>query len=691
MAHRLTPHPNCINFPTLVWKGPTPGQISSTNSVGVVYVSAMGVKSWWVSLRVGTSAVLLVAGIAPSTGAAGHLGSISPVSVVFAANGPVSVVFAANGQAVQNWSVPDGVGSVAYDAAGGDNGPGKGGYAGRVQGTMAVVPGQVLDLWVGLQATGSNSGSPGAGGWGGRNGMRHGGNGGTGTTSGGVGGGGATEIDIESGSNPTVVAVAGGGGGSAGSSLTGCGAIGAGGCGAVISTGDGGAGQNGLNSGLPGGLPLGGGGGSPTGGSGGTISAYPDRSGGAGGDASIGAGGVGANGGYSAGGGGGGGYGGGGGGAGSINSPSTVGGGGGAGASFGSGAVFSQAPVGAGVVTLTYTVVSAPAGATQFVPLVPSRLLDTRNSSDITGGLAVPAGGGIDVQITGRGGVPSTGVSAVVLNVTAAAAAAPGYVTVWPSGKPKPIASNLNVTASGQNIANLVTVRVGLAGKVSLYSEAGTHLIADIAGYYVPVPAGTSAGRYTALTPARILDTRLAIGVPGTIPIPAGNAIDVAVSGQGGVPATGVSAVVLNVTAADALTPGFVTVWPTGVARPIASSLNVTAMGQNIANLVIVPIGTSGRISLFAQGGTHLLADVEGWFGDQSQPVSASGLFEPLDPARVLDTRLAVGIPTTTAVPALQSIAVHVLGTGGVPTVNVSAVVLNMTAADATAPGFVTV
>ena len=201
----------------------------------------------------------------------------------------------------------------------------------------------------------------------------------------------------------------------------------------------------------------------------------------------------------------------------------------------------------------------------------------------------------------------------------------------------------------------------------------------------------TAAGRYTPLTPSRILDSRFSVGVPGTIPIPADSKIDLVVAGRGGVPTNGVSSVVLNVTAAEAIGVGFVTVWPAGVARPTASSLNVTFVGQNIANLVIVPLGSGGSVSLYAQGATHLVADVAGWFGDSTQPVSFKALFEPLPPTRVLDTRFATGIATTTAVPADTAIVLTVANHGGVPATGFAAVVLNVTAAQATASWFVTV
>ncbi|TPW16527.1 MAG: hypothetical protein FD127_52 [Acidimicrobiaceae bacterium] len=336
-------------------------------------------------------------------------------------------------------------------------------------------------------------------------------------------------------------------------------------------------------------------------------------------------------------------------------------------------------------------VLDVPVGATRFVPLAPTRLLDTRISSDITGGAPVAAGGGIDLQVSGRGGVPASNVSAVVLNVTAAEALAPGFVTVWPTLQVRPAASNLNVTTAGQNIANLVTVQLGTGGKVSLFSQSGTHLVADIAGYYEPVTTLTTAGRYTPLAPDRILDTRMSLGVPGTLAVPAGGKIDLVVAGRGGVPAAGVSAVVLNVTAAEATAAGYVTVWPAGQQRPTASTLNVTFAGQNIPNAVIVPLGAGGQISLYAQSGTHLIADVAGWFGDASQPAKLDGLFQPLAPTRILDTRSAIGVATTTAVAPGSAIDLAVTGHDGVPTTGVTAAVLNVTAAEATAPGFITV
>jgi hypothetical protein len=615
---------------------------------------------------------------------------------------PITVTFAATGPSLQQWTVPFGVTSVQFDVRGAQSGgPGLGGLGGRVAGTLPVVAGVTYDIYVGQRGSAPQGNAGGAGGAGGQGGLRHGGNGGTAQASpsigGGYGGGGATEVDIHDGmTNSPLIVGAGGGGGGAGAQST-CGGLGAGGCGGS-STGIGASGNPGYIGPSLGGSGGGGSGGNAGGAAGGVFGGSGYTPGMNGTASGVGSGGDGGGGDPAVNGGGGGGGGGFGGGAGGGSSGVMVIGPGGGGAgrglapSIAVGVVYSIAPTGgAGVVTFTYVPVPVPAGSTRFVSLSPFRLLDTRKPDDVTAGKPLVPGGGIDVQITGRGGVPATNVAAVVLNVTAADATGPGFVTIWPTAQPRPTSSNLNVTAAGQNIANLATVRLGAGGMVSLYSQSGSHLIADVEGYYEPVDAASAVGRYTALPPKRILDTRASIGVPGAVPIGADTAIDVLVAGQGGVPASGVSAVVLNVTAADAGGAGFVTVWPAGQPRPLASTLNVTFVGQNIPNLVIVPLGTGGRISLYTQAGGHLLADVAGWFGDASQPALFAGLFHPLDPVRILDTRSATGVPTTTSVPPDGTITMTVAGAGGAPASGISAAVLNVTAADATAPGFVTI
>ncbi|MCA1684192.1 MAG: fibronectin type III domain-containing protein, partial [Actinobacteria bacterium] len=203
-----------------------------------------------------------------------------------------------------------------------------------------------------------------------------------------------------------------------------------------------------------------------------------------------------------------------------------------------------------------------PSVGSRFTPLPPARVLDTRTGTGAPAA-AVSGGAAIDLQVTGRGGVPASDVSAVVLNVTVTEPATAGHLTVWPAGETRPVASNLNFVP-GRTVPNLVVVKVGSGGRVSLYNggAGGAHVVADMAGWYGPSGA-TAGSRYHPLAPARLLDTRLGLGaVPGKVA--SGGTLDLGVAGQGGVPATGVSAVVLNVTVHDPLAGGYLTAWPTG-------------------------------------------------------------------------------------------------------------------------------
>src|SRR5664279_2029119 len=204
---------------------------------------------------------------------------------------------------------------------------------------------------------------------------------------------------------------------------------------------------------------------------------------------------------------------------------------------------------------------AGPSAAGGVVSVTPARIADSRTNQQITG--AVPALGTVPVQVTGQGGVPATNVAAVVLNVTVVSPQAAGYITVWPFGIDRTNTSNLNFQA-GQNIPNTVIVPVGTGGKIQLFngSFGTTHLLVDVTGYTL---AGTPVdpGAVVSVTPARVADSRANQQINGAVP--ALGTATVQVTGQGGVPAADVAAVVLNVTVVSPQSAGYVTVWPFGI------------------------------------------------------------------------------------------------------------------------------
>ena len=324
-------------------------------------------------------------------------------------------------------------------------------------------------------------------------------------------------------------------------------------------------------------------------------------------------------------------------------------------------------------------VVPIPAPLTS---LVPARIFDTRNG---TGGPRTPIAAGSPrvVQVAGQGGVPLTGATAAVLNVTVTSPSAAGWLTVHPSGETKPDASILNFLA-GQTVPNLVMAKLGGDGKVVVSNAAGSaEVLIDVVGYYGPA----GAARLTPLSPARILDTRNGTG-RGGLTTPIGTSpIELVVTGTGGVPGAGVEAVVLNVTVTAPTTPSWLTVWPKGSPKPNASNLNY-GLGDTVPNLVVAKVGTGGRINLAnALGSTHCVADVVGCF--VTDPAAAG--FLALTPARILDTRSGVGRAGSSAVGANQVVDLMVTGVGGVPASGVKAVVVNLTVTAPTTDGYLTV
>ncbi len=322
-----------------------------------------------------------------------------------------------------------------------------------------------------------------------------------------------------------------------------------------------------------------------------------------------------------------------------------------------------------------------PATPSHFVPVTPARVLDTRTG---IGGNLAPLGPQVftELDVTGVGGVPETGVTAVVMNVTVDSPSSSSFLTAWPSREDRPDVSNLNFVA-GQTVPNLVTVKVGANGRVNLFNSQGwTHVVADVVGYYTATPPG-GGGRFTSLTPTRLLDTRKGEGRGGLVgPVTAGQSIDLQVTGVGGVPASGVTGVALNVTVDVPTGTGFVTTWPTGEPRPNASTHNFVP-GLTVANLVLAKVGAGGRVSLFnSSGSTHLVADVIGYFS------GSGGLFVPVSPQRLVDTRNGTGgvfgqLGAGSHVAATLASGTPVPGSAG-------AVVVNLTSVNSSVPSFVT-
>lgn len=331
----------------------------------------------------------------------------------------------------------------------------------------------------------------------------------------------------------------------------------------------------------------------------------------------------------------------------------------------------------------------APAAAgdpSTFVSLSPARIVDTR---DGLGGVAGPIrdGSTVDFAVRGQGGVPADAVS-VVLNVTVVDPTSVGYASVFPSGSPVPAVSSLNFTPN-RTVASLVIARIGANGAVSFYMSGGSlHVLFDVAGYFTP---GTAAGRFYGAIPFRAFDSRVNPWQDGVVrPLGPGSTFTLQLRSLPLADAHW-SAVMVNVTATNQTRDGYLTMYPAGAALPTASNLNFVA-GQTVANAAIVKTGanSAGNVAISIHnplGNTDFIVDVTAVFDDGTlaNGFTVPSAYRALDqPQRVFDSRAFVS-PF-----GREARTINVAGAGGAP-LGALGVIMNVTATNTTAPGYLAV
>ncbi|MEZ5219088.1 MAG: hypothetical protein R2715_21480 [Ilumatobacteraceae bacterium] len=273
-----------------------------------------------------------------------------------------------------------------------------------------------------------------------------------------------------------------------------------------------------------------------------------------------------------------------------------------------------------------------------FASVTPFRVIDTRSGTGVRAPIAWKVGGDYVLAFSVAGiddRVPSDGVGAVALNVTATGSLAAGYLTVSPCDA-RPETSTLNFGA-GQTVASAAITPVSAAGPSALVRRRGRHRRPAAwfsSDQVVPSELAERAFLHT-VVPTRWFDTRSGSGLAeqGAGRVGPGRTLEVPVSriGSVGSDATSLS---LNVTVTDAEAGGYVTVFPCGTPREV-SSVNYAA-GQTVANAVITPVSSRGTVCFSASSAVHVIVDANGW-------MSGDG-FTPVDPVRIYDTRSDTGL-----------------------------------------------
>jgi hypothetical protein len=278
--------------------------------------------------------------------------------------------------------------------------------------------------------------------------------------------------------------------------------------------------------------------------------------------------------------------------------------------------------------------------ALQYVPLSPCRVVDTRLPNGPFGGPAISGGTSRDFALP-AGPCPNIPANAAAysLNVTAVPHGYLAYLSAWPTGFTRPLTSVMN-SFDGRIKANAVILPAGDTASVSVFVSNTADVVLDIDGYFISPSASTVA--FFSLPPCRVIDTRNANGPLGGPILQKNQSREFPILDATGcgIPPTGAAAYSFNVTAVpqDGQELSYLTVWPSGVQQPVASTLNALT-GTITANAAIVPAGTGGEISVYPAGNnTDLVVDINGYFAAPSSGQNPLSLYT-FNPCRVLDTR----------------------------------------------------
>ena len=243
-------------------------------------------------------------------------------------------------------------------------------------------------------------------------------------------------------------------------------------------------------------------------------------------------------------------------------------------------------------------------GPDRFESITPVRAYDTRELPDAT---RLPAAEVRSIPLAGVH-LPSDAEAAVV-NLTVTDAAAFGFLVAFPCGDAVPLASNLNFLA-GEARSVAAIVGLGTAGDICVMANVDAHVVVDVTGSYAPAPAIGPAAALETSPGHRVVDTR----VTGT-PMAAGEIRPIdPVAGTAF--AGRAAAVMLNIVATEATTPGWVALFPCGSSVPFVSTVNFAA-GAETTNLAAVELGADGRVCVKASQSVHLVIDL---FGAMTPP-----------------------------------------------------------------------
>lgn len=316
---------------------------------------------------------------------------------------------------------------------------------------------------------------------------------------------------------------------------------------------------------------------------------------------------------------------------------------------------------------------AAAGGGGVFVAVKPTRIYE----SSATGSSRATSTAGVVVKALGAGGVPASGVSAVVVDVAARSTTGTTNVYVKTSGQD----AQSSVLSTGGTTGwqtNTVVVKPSSSGNITVEtSSQPVDFNIDVQGYFTSSSTDASIGGFVVLdSPTRLLGTNTGIGLPQA-KLAAGTTYPVQVANRSEIP-TSATAIFANVRVLNASASGSLKIGASGSGVG-ASVTSVTYNPNDYSDSgMSIKLSSSGKLDVYISSGTaDVIIDVQGYFTSGSDGAS----FTPLANASIFDSR-----PSQTLA-AGQTRIVRVAGVAEIPWSESGAVAVTIAALNGTASG----
>jgi hypothetical protein len=274
-------------------------------------------------------------------------------------------------------------------------------------------------------------------------------------------------------------------------------------------------------------------------------------------------------------------------------------------------------------------VAAAPAVAQQagtFHPVDATRVLDTRPSHGLASTRIVR------FPVAGLGAIPAD-AAAVTINMTVLVPAQAGSISVFPGDTAWNGAASISFGVK-QTKQNMITAKLGSNGSLAVRNNIAStiQVIGDVVGYYTGGSANTP-GAFQSIPMQRAFDTR-----PSN-PLPVGSVTPMQIAGRGVVPASGVAAVLANLTVISPAQAGSVSTWASNAAWDGSASESFAAL-RSEQDVVAISLGPDGAAMIRNNTGVRLqvVLDLIGYY--LAGTPNGYGAYQPITPTRIFDSRL---------------------------------------------------